>query len=527
VQRSHTVLFVLTASTACGSGPTGPKAAPTEPPELHAVAQAIVIPDAGMPDAPEPPKLACDAGTTAMNAPAPEPTVFCGRDNGVRHGPFVTMFPDGTTEISGAYKDGKLDGAWERHYPNGAIVETGAYVNGFKDGKWKQLGPTGTVLGEYELKLGTGTERRWYDDGLLYMERVVKAGAPNGNFKILDHDGQPAVTAKLFGTRFDGPHVVGAKNTMRIEETFTNGVRHDARQIWQFWLLVMDENYDRKGKLDGAFTIWRDKKIPRVQGTYDHGKRTGTWSWFDRANNKEREGDFADGKKTGAWFEWYENKLTYSGNYTDGRPDGEFVYYDKSGNELGRFEVKDGTGTMMTFHPNHKPATKQHLTNGALDGVYQELTLRGKVVVEGRYASDKKHGWWREWTDLGVLTLEEHWKWGKLDGALKKYEGGKLAVEATYKSGKVEGAYTEYRSGKPALTGQFAADRRTGTWTSYDPDGAVVLTATYKEGVLDGPWRQLTGGVVYEGKMVAGRRSGTWTRTDRTGAASVVTYKSP
>ncbi len=54
-----------------------------------------------------------------------------------------------------------------------------------------------------------------------------------------------------------------------------------------------------------------------------------------------------------------------------------------------------------------------------------------------------------------------------------------------------------------------------------------MLTATYKDGVLDGPWRQLAAGVVYEGTMAAGRRSGTWTRTDRSGASQVLTYQTP
>ena len=491
------------------------------------VAQAQPPADASVPDAPEPPKLVCDAGTTLMMAPAPEPTWFCGREHNVRHGPFITQFPDGTNEIEGTYANGKLDGPWQRHYPSGSIAESGAFANGQKDGHWKQLNTSGATLGEYEMKAGTGTEKHWYDDGPIYSERALRGGVPNGTFKIYEHDGNPAVTAKFVANRLDGSHVVGAKNTLRIEETFTNGVRHDARQIWQFWLLVVDEAYDKHGKLDGPFTIWRDKKIPRVQGTYDHGKRTGTWSWFDRNNNKEREGDFADGKKTGAWFEWYENKLTYSGNYTDGMADGEFIYYDKSANELGRFEVKDGTGTMQTFHPNHKPATKAHVYKGGCSTACIRSSRRAAR------SWSKRHYIGRSASTAGgangpisaLLTLEERWKYGRLDGAFKKYEAGKLAVETTYKNGKVDGAYTEYRNGKPGMTGQFVSDRRDGTWTEYNAEGAVVMTATYKDGVLDGPWRQLVDGVVFEGAMVAGRRSGTWTRTDKSGAAQAITYQ--
>jgi antitoxin component YwqK of YwqJK toxin-antitoxin module len=493
--------------------------------------QALPPPDAPPPDAAEIPKLACDSGTTPTLAPAPEPTEFCARADGTRHGPFVSMFPDESVRIKGAYKDGKLDGAWERHYPGGALAEEGTFAAGQKDGSWRQLSPLGAVLGTYDMKAGTGLEKKWFDDGPLYLERVLKAGVQNGKYAMYDHDGNVVVTAKYIGGKYDGDHVVGYKANLRIEESFKLGVRRDARKIWQFWELVMEENYDPKGKLDGAFTIWRDavKKIPRVSGTYDHGKRTGTWSWFDRLNNKEREGDYVDGKKTGAWFEWFENKLVFSSLYTDGKPDGDFVYYDKNSNELGRFDIKGGTGVMYTYYPNKKVATKTHVYQGAMDGSYQELSFRlpQKVTVDGRYANDRKHGAWKEFTELGIATLEQHWKRGKLDGPVKKFVDGKVSVESTYKDGKVDGPYIEYRGGKQSLVGQFASDLRTGTWTEYDDGGAVVLTATYKDGVLDGPWKQLESGAVVEGQMLAGRRTGTWTRTDRAGLVQKTTYKPP
>jgi antitoxin component YwqK of YwqJK toxin-antitoxin module len=480
--------------------------------------------DAGVapPDAPPTPTLACEPGTAVMPAPAPEPTFFCAKPDGTRQGAFHTLFPDGTVEIEGTYRAGKLDGEWVRHYPDGAIAETGSYVAGQQDGTWHQLSPDGKPLGEYTLKKGTGWKKRWFDDGPIYSERQLRGGVPWGVQKIFEHDGNLAMTAKMFGSRFEGDHNMGFKNTLRIEESFTHGIRVGPRKVWQFWDLLLDENYDDKGKLDGAFTIWRDKKIPRVQGTYDHGKRTGTWDWFDSKNQKEREGDYADGKKTGPWTEWTDNTMTFQGQFTDGKPDGEFIYYDKTGAELGRCELHDGTGVMVTFHPNKKPATRTYMNAGKMAGLYEELTPRGKVIVEGHYSDDKKHGWWREKTELGVPTLEEHWRYGKLDGVVKKYIDGKVAVLSTYKNGKAEGPYTEYRAGKPSLTGQFKADRREGTWTSYGPDDQVVMIATYKAGVLDGPWKALDGGVLTEGTMLAGRRAGTWTRTDRSGTKTVL-----
>jgi antitoxin component YwqK of YwqJK toxin-antitoxin module len=504
-----------------------------EPAESRVVTVAsapVPPPDGGVagvapPVAPPPhPPLACEPGTQVVAAPAPEPTFYCAKPDGTRQGAFHTLFPDASVQIEGTYQRGKLDGAWIRHYPGGAIAETGTYNAGLADGVWRQLSPEGTVLGQYTLKKGTGTKKRWYDDGPLYSERQLRYGVLFGAQKIYEHDGNVVIAAKILAGKFDEEHVVGLKNTLRIEETFKKGTRIGPRKIWQWWNLLLDESYDDKGKLDGAFTIWRDKKIPRVQGTYEHGNRVGTWTWFDNKNQKEREGDYTDGKKTGPWTEWTDNTMTFQGVFTDGKPDGEFITYDKTGAELGRFEIHDGTGVMVTFHPNKKPATRTTMSKGLMAGLYEELTPRGKQVVEGHYLDDKKHGWWREKTELGVPTLEQHWKYGKLDGTVRKFIDGKVAVESTYKMGKAEGPYSEYRGSKPSLTGQFKGGVRTGTWTSYGPGGEVVMIATYKAGVLDGPWKVLDSGELTEGTMVAGRRAGTWTTTTRSGQKTTVTY---
>jgi antitoxin component YwqK of YwqJK toxin-antitoxin module len=474
------------------------------------------------------PKLACIDGATAIAAPYPDASWFCTKSDGTRHGPFITLYPDQQIETSGSYVQGKLDGAWQRHHPSGAIAETGSYAGGQRDGVWKQLGPTGNALGEYTLKLGTGTQKRWLDDGPLYSEVTLKDGVTHGPAKIFDRNGTLMIAASFYAGKLDGRHLVGSKNTLRIEETFVRGTRRGARHIWQFWAPLIDETYDAKGRLDGTFSIWRDRKVPRVQGTYEHGKRAGTWTWTDKNNKKEREGDYLDDKKRGLWSEWIDGQLSFQGTFADGKPDGEFVYYDaKRGTELGRFTITGGTGTMLTYHTNLRVSSRTQMVKGLMDGTYEELTPRGKTIVSGRYAGDLKHGVWREQTEAGVPTLEQHWSRGKLDGAWKKFVDGKLAVEAVYKDGLAEGTYTEYRNGKPALVGQFTADKRTGTWTSYDAPGSVTLTATYKDGVLDGPWRQLVGGVVLEGQLSRGHRVGTWTQTDRSGQKQSVIYQTP
>jgi len=536
VVRFHTLVIGLTLASGCGSGPGGPKNAPPETPTSTGIVQVApvveVAIDAGVPDAPEPPRLACESDTQAVPAPAPEPTWYCARSDGTKHGPFITMFPDQSIEVRGSYKNGVLDGPWERHHATGAIVLAGDYVAGKKSGRWRQSNPSGTTLGEYELVAGSGVEKRWYDEGPIYSELTLKAGVPNGPAKIYTRDGIVIDTMHYVRGKLDGSHAFGTRNTMRFEETFVAGVLRDQRKIWLAGQLIADEIYDRRGKLEGPYTSWRSAKITRVTGQFEGGKRTGAWLWNDRDGKKEREGSYVTGKRDGIWNEWNVDKLAFTGTYDVGKPNGDFVYYDRNGNELGRYTITDGTGVVLTFHPNHKPASKQRLVNGIEEGSYQELTPRGKVVTDGRFVGGKKHGAWKEWTADGVPTLEQAWRRGKLHGVVKKFVDGKLSLEAHYVDGKAHGAYAEYRLGKPSVTGQFADDLRTGTWTHYNADGTVVRTATYRNGVLDGPWRELVADgpsttIVLEGKMSAGRRTGDWTRTDKAGVVRKLTYGTP
>lgn len=515
----------MTLLAACGSGPSGPKNAPVEPPPTQ-IAQ--VAADGPTPDASAAPKLACDPGTAPTPAPAPEPLFACARPDGTRHGAFIVLFPDESIEISGAYKDGQLDGAWVRRHWNGAVAEQGSYAAGQKDGTWKQGNPSGVALGEYEMNAGTGVEKHWFDEGQLYSEQAFRGGVPHGAHSVFTPDGTIVISAQYNAGKLDGPHFFGTRQSMRFDETFVDGVRRGKRTIFHQGLLMAEEEYDKRGKLDGPYVLRRSSRALRVKGQFSSGRRVGQWTWWDRDNNKEREGTYVAGKKDGAWFEWWENRLSFAGDYKIGRPHGEFVYFDRNANELGRFSIVNGTGTMVTFHANKRPSSKTRIYQGTIDGPYQEFNQRGKLVREGRYRADVKHGLWKEWTlDGATLLVEESWKMGKLDGKVKKYVDGKLSMEATYIDGRVDGAYTEYRDGKPSLIGQFADDQKHGTWTIYAPSGATLRIANYKNGVLDGAWRELADAAVVEGTMVAGRRSGTWTRTDRAGAVRKLTYTTP
>ena len=520
-------IVAVTLAGGCGSTPGGVASDPVVTPSTPATTvhpATATAPEITNEIIVRPPTLACDADARAVPAVAPEPTWACTRADGTRHGPFVTLHPDGAPAVTGAYADGRLAGPWTRRHPGGAIAETGAYVAGTKDGAWVQLAAGGTLLGTYTLARGTGTETTWYETGERYRESALEGGVRHGVTQLFTPGGVVVSTTRYTHGVLDGRHTISGPGVLRLDETFARGVRRGKRSLWVQGALIADEVYDTRGRLDGPYTSWRRPRVLRAQGAYEGGVQVGPWVWVDRAKNKEREGTFVDGERDGVWKEWWESRLVFQGAYTRGRPDGEFIHFDRARREIGRYTITAGTGTQLTYHGNKKPQTTQELKAGKRSGRYQELSPQGKVLVEGHYRADEKHGTWRTWTPDHTPLLEQTWKRGRLDGVVRKFVRGQVAMETTYVAGKAHGPYAEFRDGRPAVTGQFVEDRRAGTWTTFDRDGRAVLTSTYAAGVLDGPWRQVIDGAVLEGAMAAGRRTGTWTRTDAAGVVAKTTY---
>ncbi len=480
--------------SACGSGAGGTQPVPVEAPPAPAAIAVPAVPDA------VPRLLACEPGTTPVADAPPEPTWACARPDGTRHGPYVTLFPDASVAIRGTYRDGALDGDWQRLHPGGALAEHGAYVAGSKDGAWQRLGPSGTVLGEYTLTAGTGVETEWLDPpappfggasprgdaGTRYRETHYTDGVRDGVAQTFSPEGTVWARSTWKAGTLDGVRATGTTSTVRIEETFAEGIRIGKRRVFLQGVKIVEDHFDGQGRLHGAYTLWRAPNLVRTQGTYQHGKRVGRWVWTDKFKSVEREGTYKAGKREGPWIERDRGKTTFTGTYLRGQPDGVFVHFDRKGDELGRSTIKAGAGVMQTFHPNGTVWTETTLAGGIANGRYRERTPRGRVVAEGAYRSGAKHGPWKEWTATGTIVLDEHFDHGRLDGTVKKYVGGTLASEATFASGKAHGPYVELRAGTPAVTGQFVDDRRDGTWTLRRADGTATIV-TYRLGILAPP----------------------------------------
>lgn len=79
------------------------------------------------------------------------------------------------------------------------------------------------------------------------------------------------------------------------------------------------------------------------EGYYTNGQKSGKWTYWYENGNKWSEGYFEEGERNGPGAVWYEGgAIQYTGGYIQGKPDGEWIFYDGEGKEVKRVTYTKG-----------------------------------------------------------------------------------------------------------------------------------------------------------------------------------------
>ena len=93
-------------------------------------------------------------------------------------------------------------------------------------------------------------------------------------------------------------------------------------------LVVRDGIYYEKFS-DVPFT---GKVTGIYQGSIKNGKKDGLWFYYFRTGQLMRKGTLKDGEREGHWVHYHPNgQVMRSGTYNDGKFDGPWVFYNKTG----------------------------------------------------------------------------------------------------------------------------------------------------------------------------------------------------
>lgn len=189
---------------------------------------------------------------------------------------------------------------------------------------------------------------------------------------------------------------------------------------------------DEKGQKHGLWRgVYAESKRPRYEGTFDHGKETGTFKFFDDTKAKTviatREFNAKDNSAYTIFYNQKNNKVS-EGKEVNKLPEGEWKYYHEDLPQI---------------------MTTENYKNGKLNGKRTVFYRSANIAEESNYVAGIKNGPYKKITEKGVILEQSNYKNGQFDGpAIYKDPLGNVVAKGNYTNGKKTGKWEFYEEGK-------------------------------------------------------------------------------
>ena len=202
---------------------------------------------------------------------------------------------------------------------------------------------------------------------------------------------------------------------------------------------------DEKGKKNGPWKgIYEDTKNPKYEGTFEHGKEVGFFTFFDNTKTKKviatREFNPKDNSAYTIFYDQNKNKVS-EGKVVNKLFEGRWNYYHKASKAI------------MTI---------ENYTNGKLEGLRSVFYPNGKIAEEINYKNNLKEGICKRYTENGIVIEESAYKNNEYNGtATFKDSDGSLISKGNFVDGKKAGVWHFYEKGKLSKEENMSFPQRT------------------------------------------------------------------
>lgn len=193
---------------------------------------------------------------------------------------------------------------------------------------------------------------------------------------------------------------------------------------------------DAAGKKDGVWKgIYEVSKRPRYEGTFDHGKETGVFKFFDDTKKGDviatRDFTANDGSSYTIFYDQSKNKVSEGKEIGKAR-EGEWKYYHKASKVVMTLEnYKKGKleGLRTVYYPNAKIAEEMNYINGSKEGIYKKYGQNGTLLEQTTYKNNEYNGDAVFYDADGVVASKGKFVNGKKANMWQFYLKGKLTKE--------------------------------------------------------------------------------------------------
>ena len=150
----------------------------------------------------------------------------------LRHGKYVSYYPNGQVNTMGYYYNGARHRKFEQFYASGRIALIAFYAGDIKHGSYEvfydqpnsQLKSSAT----YSYNALHGVETKYYANGVIKTETTYHLGNRDGPFQSFYPSGAPDVKTTYVTNKYDGPFIkYYANGVLAIKGMYSYGVKTD------------------------------------------------------------------------------------------------------------------------------------------------------------------------------------------------------------------------------------------------------------------------------------------------------------
>lgn len=190
---------------------------------------------------------------------------------------------------------------------------------------------------------------------------------------------------------------------------------------------------DDKGNKNGPWKgFYSDTKNPKYEGTFDHGKEIGVFTFYDNTKTKvviaTREFNPKDNSAYTIFYDPFKNKVS-EGKVVNKLYEGQWKYYHKASKAI------------MTI---------ENYIKGKLEGSRTVFYVSGKIAEEMTYKNNLKIGPYKRYTESGIIIEESNYKNNEYDGLaiFRDADDGTIVSKGKFVNGKKVGIWQFFQGGK-------------------------------------------------------------------------------
>ena len=144
--------------------------------------------------------------------------------------------------------------------------------------------------------------------------------------------------------------------------------------------------------------------------------------YYNNGNLKSIGAYDASGYATGTWKYYHENgKLEKTGNYKNGNPDGEWVFYYNDGQAV-KFKSTLPEGPITFYYKSGVIEGKGQRNTNGMSGYFIYYYENGNVKSEGLYENSEESGKWKYYYENGKIQAIGKFKEGEKQGEWRYYD---------------------------------------------------------------------------------------------------------